>query len=48
MKAYQHLIRRALAQGFTISVDSGGDMIDDLILAAFWLCLILTVANFGA
>ncbi len=28
MKAYQHLIRRALAQGFTISVDSGGDELD--------------------
>lgn len=28
MKAYQHLIRRALAQGFTISVDSGGDTLD--------------------
>lgn len=27
-KAYQHLIRRALAQGFTISVDSGGDELD--------------------
>ena len=28
MKAYQHLINRALAQGFTISVDSGGDELD--------------------
>ena len=27
-KAYQHLINRALAQGFTISVDSGGDELD--------------------
>ena len=28
MKAYQHLINRALAQGFTISVDNGGDELD--------------------
>jgi len=28
MKAYQHLIARALAQGFTISVDGGGDELD--------------------
>ena len=28
MKAYKHLINRALAQGFTISVDSGGDELD--------------------
>lgn len=40
MKAYQHLIRRALAQGF--------NMIDDIIFIAFWFCLALTVANFGA
>lgn len=28
MKAYEHLIQRALAQGFLISVDGGGNELD--------------------
>ena len=31
MKAYKHLIRRALAQGFTISVDGGGDELEQFL-----------------